>query len=340
MILKGAEATRYLARPDPARAGLLIHGADPMRVAMKRQQAVAALLGPGGEAEMRLTRIAGADLRRDPAALQDATRAAGFFPGPRVVLVEDAGEALAPILAEALEGWAPGDAQIVVTAAALAAKSALRAAFEGHRAAVAIALWDDPPTREEIAAELARAGLAALPPAAGEALAGLARALEPGDFRQLLERIALYKFGDPAPLDPAEIAALAPASIEAEADALVDAAAAGRPAEIPPLMARLSAQGVAPVTICIAAARHLRALHALACDPAGPQAAIGRLRPPPPWKRREVLLEQVRGWRRERLEAGLALMLETDLALRSSSRAPGAAVIERALIRLAHLRRG
>jgi DNA polymerase-3 subunit delta len=33
MILKGAEASRYCAKPDPARAGLLIFGADPMRVA-------------------------------------------------------------------------------------------------------------------------------------------------------------------------------------------------------------------------------------------------------------------------------------------------------------------
>ena len=38
MILKGAEAARYCARPDPARAGLLIFGADAMRVALKRQQ--------------------------------------------------------------------------------------------------------------------------------------------------------------------------------------------------------------------------------------------------------------------------------------------------------------
>ena len=45
MILKGAEAARYCAKPDPARAGLLIFGADPMRVALKRQEAIAALIG-------------------------------------------------------------------------------------------------------------------------------------------------------------------------------------------------------------------------------------------------------------------------------------------------------
>ena len=40
MILKGAEIARYLARPDPSRPALLIHGQDAMRVAMKRAEAV------------------------------------------------------------------------------------------------------------------------------------------------------------------------------------------------------------------------------------------------------------------------------------------------------------
>ena len=49
MILKGVEASRYCAKPNPAHAGLLIFGADPMRVALKRQEAIAALIGPEGD---------------------------------------------------------------------------------------------------------------------------------------------------------------------------------------------------------------------------------------------------------------------------------------------------
>ena len=45
MNLKGAEANRYIAKPDPGRAGLLLAGADPMRVAMKRAEAVLAFYG-------------------------------------------------------------------------------------------------------------------------------------------------------------------------------------------------------------------------------------------------------------------------------------------------------
>ena len=57
MKLNPREALGYFAKPDPARTGLLVYGADAMRVALKRQQVISALVGPGGDEEMRLTRI-------------------------------------------------------------------------------------------------------------------------------------------------------------------------------------------------------------------------------------------------------------------------------------------
>ncbi len=335
MKLSGAEAARYLARPDPARAGLLIFGADPMRVATRRQAAVAALIGPEGAAEMRLERIAAADLRRGGGALSDALKARGFFPGPRVVLLEEAGDAAAEACAAALAGWGAGDAVLVVTAGALAAKSSLRKLFEGDARTVAIGLYDDPPTREEIAAELARAGLREVPASTMADLADLARVLDPGDFRGTLEKIALYKHGDPRPLGADDIAACAPAAPEADLDAVLDCVAEGRLAEVGVQIGRLRAQGVGAVTICIGATRHFRTLHAAACDPEGPAAGLGRARPPVFGPRRDRLAAQARGWGRGRLEEALAMLVETDVTLRSSSRAPALALVERTLLRLA-----
>ena len=79
-----------------------------MRVALKRAALVEALIGPDGAAEMRLERIAGADLRREPARCVDALKATGFFAGPRAVLVEEAGDAAAPALKAALADWRDG----------------------------------------------------------------------------------------------------------------------------------------------------------------------------------------------------------------------------------------
>lgn len=337
MNLKGAQAARYLAAPDATKAGLLIFGADPMRVALKRQEAILALIGPEGEAEMRLVRLAASEARKDGAALSDAMRSQGFFPGPRVAFLEDAGDGLAPMVADALREWRPGDAHIVVTAGGLTGKSALKKLFDAAPHAVCIGLYDDPPTREEIEAELKRAGLSEISPAAMADLTILARALDPGDFRQTLEKISLYKWGDSSALLPEEVTACAPGTIEAEVDDLLAAAAEHRTNDIGPLMRRLEGQGIAPVTLCITALRHFRALHIAASDPGGISAGIMKARIFGP--RRDAMQRQASNWGLHRLEAALGLLIETDLTLRSASRAPAVAVMERALIRLSMMRR-
>jgi DNA polymerase III subunit delta len=339
MKLAAAELLRSLSRAKTPPAGLLIYGADPMRVALKRQEAAEALLGAEAEAEMRLTRIAGADLRKDPALLLDAVKAQGFFPGNRGTLVEDATDTLADTIAAALKDWREGDATILVTASTLTARSALRKLFEAHPSASATALYDDPPGRAEVEEMLAKAGLADIPRDTMTDLLALSRALEPGDFRQTLDKIALYKWGDSAPLTPAEVAALAPATMEAGVDDILAATAEAEAQSIGPLMQRLAGQGVTPVTLCIGATRHFRALHAAASDPGGPAAGLARMRPPVFGPRRDRMARQAERWGRDRLEQALRMLIDTDLTLRSAQRAPQMALMERTLIRLAMLAR-
>ncbi len=337
--LTGAAAARYFARPDPARMGLLIFGADAMRVALRRQEVIAALIGPEGEGEMRLSRIPAGELRKDGALLSDAIRAQGFFPGQRVAFLEDATDTLAPLVADAVADWRPGDAAVVVTAGDLKAKSALRKIFEDHPNAYAIGIYDDPPGRDEIEETLRRAGLAQIGREAMDDLLTLARELDPGDFRQTVEKVALYKHGDPAPLSPEDVAACAPATIEADVDDLLTLVAEGEARRLGPTVRRLEGQGVGAVTVCIAALRHFRALHAAVADPGGPSSGIARMRPPVWGPRRDRMLRQAQAWPLDRLEMALRVLVDTDLTLRSSSRAPAMAVMERALMRLAMLNR-
>lgn len=330
----------FCARPDAGVAGILLYGEDTMRVALKRQELMANIVGPEGETEMRLTRIPGADLRSDPAQLLDAVKAVGFFPGPRAILVEEAGDATAKAFGEALKDWRPGDAQIVVTAGALKKTSALRKLFEAAPNAAAGALYNEPMGRGEIEAELKRAGLGAIDREAMGALEELARALTPGDFRQTLEKVALYKLDDPEPLTPDEVELNAPASIEAEMDEIFHVLAEGRTEQIAPVMARLSAQGVAPVTLLIMGTRHFRTLYAIASAHGGPSQGIQRLRPPLFGPRRDRMLRQAQSWSVIRLEDALGVFMETDLALRSAGqKAPAEALVERAFVRLAYMAR-
>ncbi len=330
MKLSGADAVRYFAKPDPAHAALLIFGADPMRVALRRQEVILALIGPDGEGEMRLTRMTAGDVRRDPAMLGDATRAAGFFPGPRVVFMEEATDTHAAIVADTLATWRPGDAQIVITAGGLKATGALARAVDTARGGVVIALYDDPPSRAEIAAVLAKAGLTRIDDAAMTDILALGRDLDPGDFRQTMDKIALYKLGDATPVSTADVAECAPATIETGVDDMLLAVGDGRQVDVARLVRRLDGQGVQPVTLCIGAMRQFRTLHSMAVNPEN----VNRVR----GKGRDAMARQARDWGVTKLETALKILIDTDLTLRSTSRAPAMAVMERCLLRLAMLK--
>ena len=340
MLLKGGEIARYLSRPDPSRPALLIYGQDAMRVSLKRAEAVRALVGEKADEEMRLTRMPGAGLKKDPAQLVDAVREIGFFPGQRVVLVDDAPDTATDAIREALSGWRQGDAVIVVTAGSLSKSSALRKLFETHGQAVTAPVYDDPPGEEEIARWLSDAGLRQVPADAMRELSILARALDPGDLRQTVEKIGLYKYDDPAPLTVEEIALLAPATVEADLDELIHVVAERREAEFGPLMRRIEQQGLAPVTLCIAALRHFRTLHLAAADPAGPGVALARARPPVFGPRRDRMARQAQSWGMGPLEEAVSQLLDTDMTLRSTSRTPQMPLVERTLLRLAMKPRG
>lgn len=330
MKISAGQARSYFDKPDADRAGALLYGADPMRVALRRQQVIAGLIGPAGEEEMRLTRLPASEVRRDPAQLIDALKAIGFFPGPRVVFVEDATDQVTPTVLEALAAWSPGDAQIIVTAGQLRPTSKLRKGFETHPSAYAIGIYNDPPGRDEIERDLAEAGLRDVPRETMQALMDLAGDLEPGDFRQTVEKIGLYKHGDDTSLSLADVAACAPSSIEAELDDVLLIISEGRTDRIAPVMQRLRAQGVNAVTLCIGAMRHFRTLHRVACDTTGRPQVWG--------PNRDAILSQARRWGPARLEAALTMLTDTDLELRSAGQnAPAIALVERAFIRIATL---
>lgn len=336
MKLSGRDAAKVLARPDPGMAGFLLYGADAMRVALKRKTLVDALVGPKAADEMRLTRLVGTDLRRDPAMLLDAVKAVGFFPGPRAVLVEEAGEPALAAIKAALEDWTAGDARVVVTAGSLGAGSGLRKTFEATRNAAALAVYNDPPDRAEIEAALAAAGLANIGREAMGEIELLARTLDPGDFRQFLEKLALYKRGDASPLASPDVAAVAPPSGEAEIDEVLMLAGEGDARGLARAFRNLGAGSAVSVTI--AAGRYFRTLHA-AASAGDPEAALARARPPVFGPRRSRMAGQARAFGRDRLETALGLLMEAELTLRSSRPVPAMALVERLLVRIAMLRR-
>lgn len=326
------------ANPDPDANGFLVYGQDVMRVALKRQELITGIVGPGGVDEMRLERIPAARLRKEPALLSDMIRVRAFFPGRRAVLVEEAGDAVTKAIVAALAAWRPGDAQIVVTAGALTKRSSLRKAFEADRTAYAAGVYDDPPAQGEIRDRLRLAGLRDIDGHAMSALSELAHRIDPGDLWHTISKLGLYKLGDDSPTTAEDVEACAPATSEVELGDLLDVVAEARTKDIGPLVQTLQGQGVTPVSLCIGVTRHFRALHAASCDPGGPGVGIAKLRPPVFGPRRDRMQRQARRWGLGRLERALGMLTDTDLRLRSANQnAPQMALVERTLIRLSML---
>ena len=340
MKLSVRDASSYFKKPDPNGAGILIYGGDLMRVALKRQDVIKILIGPKGDEEMRLTRMSGADLRKDPSLLCDSIKSLGFFPGPRVVFVEEVTDVAAKAIIPALKNWVAGDAQIVVTAGQLTAKSSLRKLFESHPSAYAAGIYDDPPTRDEVETALQDAGLHSIERDGMDLITSLSREMAPGDLRQTIEKLRLYMASETSEVTVTDVEACAPLSNEAGLDDILNVVADLKATEIGPILSRLYAQGTQPVTLCIGAMRHFRQLHIVASDPGGPSAGIGRLRPPVFGPRRDRIVRQASMWGRFKLERAIGTITDADLTLRSQNTAPDRALVERMFIRLAMMGRG
>jgi DNA polymerase-3 subunit delta len=320
-------AAGFCRAPDLALAGALLYGADEGLVAMGRRELAAAVLGTGAD-PLRLSRLEGPAVRRDPASLDAALRARGFFAGRAVVVVEGATEALATALGDVLAGAVPEDAFLIVTAGPLGGRSELRRLFEGARHLVALEIADETPTPAETVARLEELGLrAGLEEDAQKLLASLAQTLDRICFERLLENVAVYSLGSEAPLRAEEIRVLSPAGLEAELDAFVDAVAGGRPEEVGPTLRRVVAAGASAVTLLLGLQRHFRGMLMAAGGGAGRSPVWGA--------RRDMAKAQSRGWRAQRLELAARMLYETDARVRSAERTPALALVERCALRLA-----
>lgn len=333
MKLSARDAAAFCRKPDPKIAGVLLHGPDPGMISLCRRDLVAAL--SEGD-QMRVSRIDAQAARKDPAAIDEAIRARGFFPGRRVVHVDGARDFLAKQIGGLVGELDPDDAVLVLEADALTAKSALRKIFEGDRRLVSAGLYPEPPGRTDVERMLEEGGLSAgIDRDALDEIVALARDIDEGALRQFVRTVALYAMDGSAPLTADEVRALMPGRAEAELDALVDAVAEGRVAEIAPLLIRLSGTGTTPAGVLIALGRHFRRLLTVASADGSMDQALNRLRPPVFGPRRTTFQRQLGLWGGPRLERAARMLFDADRTLRSPGSRPDLAMVERTLIRVA-----
>lgn len=334
MKLSGPEASRFIERPDRTLAGVLIYGVDPVEISERRARLVRALLGPGDGRDLRLTRISGADLRRDPALLLDAMTASGFFDGPRVVTVEDVGDGHAATVSRALSEAVAGDGFIVATAGALPARSKLRKAFEDAPNAASAPVYSDRVSVEEIAHILAEAGGKATREAL-EALQAFGALSGAGALRELATRLALFHLDDDGEISADDVELCKPGGGDGDIDGLIDMVLLGRSDGIAGALGRLRAQGQSEAAVGRILAWRIRQLHTVLAAGGAPDAAIGKLRPPVFGARRDVLARAARIWSEKHIENAISLVLELESTMRGGADVSGFALLERSLLKIA-----
>ena len=338
MKLSPQNLQKVIDKPDPSRAAILFYGADKMRVALKRQEYLENLLGPNAEQEMRLTRLTGDEVLKNQSGIFDTIKSTGFFPGQRAILVENTPDKASKIIIECIKAWEPNDAHIVITSGTLKPTSQLRKSFENYEQTIAAPIYDNPMTEMEIKKELSRAKIQIMDPSVIDIVYGLSKDLEPGDFRNTLEKIYLYKFNDKSSLTAKDISACRPISAEANLDDMIYAVADGKTHKISAIFNRLKAQGVQPVTLCLSFQRHFKLLLRLSIYEGTQSEAISNQKPPIFGPRRNIILNQLKLWNVKNLKKALAYFVELDLGLRSiSTQSPVEAITERTLIRVAML---
>lgn len=331
MKLSGRDAISYCKRPDPKHKATLIFGQDIGYVSSLKDQLVSALLS-GMAQDTEIVDLAPDELRRDPLKLDEALQSQGLFASQRLVIVQNATDALSKSVTPSLARLEENESHLILTAGQLAARSSLRKAFEANFDTVSLQTFEAQIDRDTILPILRSMNESlSISNDDLESLIQVGRGMDYAAFLKSMEIVAIYAAEHSKPITMDEILKLLPLDRDAEIDAVVATVADGNAEEIGPTLRRLAGSGVTPVSVLIALQRHFRMLFMIVAS-GGNLAAVK----PPLWgSRRDSVQRQLNRWSAGRLETANTLLLETDASVRSSGRPPEFALIERCALRLA-----
>jgi DNA polymerase-3 subunit delta len=279
VALRGRDIEAYLTRPDSGRPIALLYGPDTGLV-RERADALCATAVDNPSDPFSLVRLDDAELSGDGARLVDEAMTVPLFGGRRAVRVRGDPRHFTRAV-EVLCDTPPRDCLVVIEAGALRPNAGLRSICEKAKTAVAIACFPD--TTRDLAQLIESEMRAANLRISRDAQATLT-ALLGGDrraSRNEIRKLALYAHGNSEVTLDDVLASVSDAS-EFALDPIVDAAFAGRPADVETAFNKAVAAGTYPGLIVSAAQRQAALLHraALLVDAGtAPQAALERVLP-------------------------------------------------------------
>ena len=223
-IVNSAAADGFIQRLPKEIRFYLVHGQDE-GLAHERVKAIVRNLIEGDADPLRLVRLEGDAVARDPGALADEAYAVSMFGGARAIWIDAQARDLLPAL-EPLFARPPTDCAIVVKAGQLRKGTGLRAAFETSPIGASIECYSDDASALEalIDAEARAAGLAIAPDARAAlvALTGADRQTTRGEIAKLM----LYARGKSA-ITAEDVEAIVSDAAPSNLDEVVDQALLG-----------------------------------------------------------------------------------------------------------------
>jgi len=341
VALRAAQIDAFVARPDPGRRLVLVYGPDAGLV----RERVTALIG-GAVSDPRdpfaLSRLAGDALALEPMRLVEEASTIPLLGGRRAVWVQAGRLNFAPAVA-ALLALPPPDCLVVIEAGDLRRNAPLRVLCERAANAATLPCYADAERDigRLIDEEMREAGLTIAPDARAALLPLLG-----GDrlaSRSEIRKLALYGRGQERIALDDVMAVVADASAVA-LDALIDAAFAGRQAELETEFEKARIAGTSPSSIISAALRHTSVLHRARLaleDGRTASTVMDAMAPPVHFTRKASFEAALKSWTSARLERVLAQLFDASLeARRTHSKANLADTIaQRALFSIALNRR-
>jgi DNA polymerase-3 subunit delta len=330
----GSHQEKFINKPSIEFACILLYGPDSGLV-RERSLILMKTIVDSLNDPFRVVEIHGADIKNDPARLTDEAQAMALGGGRRVVRVRNPGDAITKIIAAHLEIAKSEDALIVIEGGELSPRSSLRKLFEKAKNAASIACYGDNTRNLSIVISemLSAHGLKLSRDAMNYLVNNLGS--DRSITRSELEKLSLY-MGDICSVELAD----AMATIEDNAAIALDdvnfAIGHGDQNKLDKALVRTLGEGIHPIQIIRAAARHFSRLHEAAgmiAKGKNPDMAMKSLKPPVMFMQIDSFRTQLQLWGPARINDALNLLVMAEIDCKTK-RVPIEAFCWRTLMRI------
>lgn len=331
--LKTGEIDRFIAKPNlPV---VLVYGPDAGLVRERVEALIAASVDDPND-PFAVARLDSETLGANPGRLADEANTVPMFGGRRAVLLKINSRHNVVPSVEAVLDNPPRECRVIVEAGELRKNAPLRAVCEKAKTAVAIPCYvDDAQALARLIDQEMREASLTLAPDARTLLMSLLG----GDrlaSRSEIRKLTTYAAGQDR-VELADVVAVVSDASEIALDALLDAAFAGKTAEVEREFNKASGEGSSASSIVSAALRHVAQLHRmrLMID-RGDSAEFAMMRGAPPvhFSRKAAVETALRQWSAPRLVRAMGQLAEASFEARRQA-IVGAAVAQRTLLSLA-----